>query len=1355
MSDSQQLRAVRHSPQEKRALLARLLREKAQRPQPHPASFSQRRLWFLDRLEPGSTAYVMPAALRLKGSLDMRAFEDSLHEVVRRHAALRTTFSDIDGEPLQLVHPAATVEPELRDLRAVAEDERERRAAAVLMQEVGRPFDLERGPLCRVLVLRLAEDEHILLINLHHIVSDGWSTAVLIGELVAFYKAALGGQAAPVAALPIQYADYAHWQRAWLDGDDCAAEMAYWRKQLGGRLPRLELPADYARPASNDYRGGRCDAVLDERTTESLAALSRREGATLFMTLLAAFKVLLYRQTEQEDVMIGTVVSGRERAQTEPLIGFFVNTLVLRTDLSERPTFLEALRRVKEVSLGALANQSVPFEKLVEELNPDRNVGRNPLFEILFNFGNMPRASVDLAGLSLSFVELEGIQAKHAITLYADEGRGQVALSLVYQRALFAERRMRILLAQYGDLLEQIAQAPDKPIDTYTLRIAQTRDMLPDPRQPLARLPYAAVTDAIRGWAERAPAAPALRQCGHELSYGLLQQRADEISHCLSGLGVQPGDTVAVLGPRSFGLIAAIVAVMQSGAVLLLIDRTHPENRRRQLLAEGRARQLLAVCEDGGSGPDLDNVAGPPATRIAAADAAPIDAAPVDISPPTFQPQPDHPAYLCFTSGSTGIPKGVLCTHRGLSHFIAWEREEFGVGPADRVAQLSRLSFDVSMRDIFLPLTSGATLCLPPDQTRFDTSHILDWLESEAVSIVHIVPAVAQASLAALAPAIELRSLRWALFAGEPLTEHLVRRWRESFPCSGGIANLYGPTETTLAKFCHRIEDTPSPGVQPVGRPLPHTQGLVINAAGQLCGVGEPGQIVIRTPYCSLGYINLDGAGDGRSGGFVADPFGDADDRLYFTGDRGRYRADGLLEIQGRIDHQIKIGGVRIELGEIQSVLGMHPDVGACVAALKGDGDDDRRLVAYLVAKPGRSVSIVSLRALARRELPRHQHPSHYVLLETMPLLPNGKVDRRALPEPGNDRPDTEEPYLAPRTPMERTLCRIWEALLKISPVGVRDDFFDLGGHSLLAVRLMAQIETAAGRSLPLAALFEDATIEKLALRLTDASERASNPLVAIQPAGRGRPLFFVHPAGGNVLCYADLANRLGRERPFYGLQSPLSELAPPLDRIEEMATLYLESILAAQPTGPYLLGGWSMGAIVAYEIAQQLVRCGERVALLALLDHRVPERGDPDEALDDITLMRRFFEGTAELDTSALKNMGPEQRLEHFLRNAQRLNLISPEVGIAQVRTYLKVYLANLQALRRYSTQAYPGRVTLLKTKPGIDCNDPTMGWGAFAGEVEVFDVPGKHHDLVLEPHVEVVAQILKDCLKKAEAAG
>ncbi len=1340
--------------QDKRALLARLLRDRAKRPQAHPVSFGQQRLWFLERLDPAN-AYIMPAALRLKGALDLRALQASLDEVVRRHAILRTTLSEVEGEPVQFVHPAATLEPSVQDLSDLAAHERERRAAEILMEEVRRPFNLEAGPLCRVTLLRLADDEHVMLINLHHIVTDGWSTAILIRELVALYKAAIVGQPSPLPALPIQYTDYARWQRTRLETEAFTAEMEYWRKQLAGPLLKVELPTDYPRPSAHDYSGASCIRLLDQRMAEALSLLSRREGATLFMILLAAFKTLLYRHTRQEDVVLGTAVSGRQRAQTEPLIGFFVNTLLLRTDLSGGPTFLAVLRRVKEVSLGALANQFVPFEKLVEALNPERNLGKNPLFEILFNFGNMPRATVDLAGLSLSFVELAGAQARHAITLYADEGNDQIALSLVYQRALFSAERMQSLLSQYVHLLGQIMETPEAPIDSYSLCAPETRHLLPDPREPLAVLSYEPVTETFRRWVERTPDAPAVRQFGREFSYRELQDRAIGISRRLAAAGCRPGETVAVLGPRSFGLIAGIIASMQVGGVLLLIDRTHPENRRNQLLAEGRARQIMMVCENDAKERELADCARLPVTRIAALDGAIIDGANDPAQLTDFRPGPDHPAYICFTSGSTGTPKGVLCTHRGLAHFISWEIEEFGVGPADRVAQLSRLSFDVAMRDLFLPLTSGATLCLPPDQTQFDTSQILHWLESECISLIHIVPAVAQASLASVAPGITLQRLRWALFAGEALTEHLVRRWRDCFPDSGEIANLYGPTETTLAKFCYRIPRSLPPGIQPVGRPLPHTQGLVLNEGGQLCGIGEPGEIVIRTPYRSLGYINSPGARDSK---FVANPYrDDPEDLLYYTADRGKYRADGLLEIQGRLDRQVKIGGVRIELGEIESVIVSHPDVSACVAAVRGDSDEDRRLVAYLVPEPGASASIRSVRALVQRELPKHQHPCCFVPLEKLPLLPNGKVDRNALPEPGTERPDTEDPCVAPRNEVELKLARIWQDLLKISPIGVYDDFFDLGGHSLLAVRLMSQIHKACGTSLPLASLFEGATIEKLALRLMNPPDRASEPLVPIQPMGRGRPLFFVHPAGGNVLCYCDLANRLGRERPFYGLQSPGSSLGVPApDRIEAMAARYIEPVVRVQPAGPYLLGGWSMGAIVAYEMAQQLVRRGQQVALLALLDHRPPLPGDADEVVDEISLMQRFFAGAVELETAALETMNAGQRLGYFLQHARRLNLIPPEVGEAQVRSYLNVYLANLQALRRYTAGPYPGRITLLKTQSDIAAADAALGWGRLAGQgVEVFEVPGKHFDMVSEPHVGVLAQVLKECLARAEAAG
>jgi amino acid adenylation domain-containing protein len=771
-------------------------------------------------------------------------------------------------------------------------------------------------------------------------------------------------------------------------------------------------------------------------------------------------------------------------------------------------------------------------------------------------------------------------------------------------------------------------------------------------------------------------------------------------------------------------------------------------------LIEGRARQVVLICDDDTGEAEFDARAALPLTRLRASDGEILDPVPARPELQLFQPKPESPAYISFTSGSTGTPKAILCNHNGLSHFITWEREEFHVTPADRVAQLSRLSFDVAMRDIFLPLTSGAVLCVPPDQTQFDTDQVLEWLEAEAVSIIHIVPAVAQASLTRLSPDVTLKHLRWTLFAGEALPAHLVQRWREAFPLAGEIANLYGPTETTLAKFYYHVPRAVCPGTQPVGRPLPHTQGLVVNRSAQLCGIGEPGEIVIRTPYRSLGYIN---ASREQSDRFVVNHYrNDADDILYYTGDRGRYRADGQLEIQGRMDHQVKIGGVRIELGEVESVLGKHPDVSECVAAVKGDSPDNQRLVAYVVPKPGATPSISSLRELIKRELPKYQHPSHFIILEKLELLPNGKVDRNLLPDPGTARPATEDAYVAPRDEVELKLSHIWEDVLKISPVGVTDNFFDLGGHSLLAVRLMAQIHKAFDVWLPLSSLFDEATVEMLALRLRRPHTGSHDPLVAIQPQGHRLPLFFVHAAGGNVLCYSDLAKHLGPDQPFYGLQSfGFEEGTEPLNRIEDMAACYVAAIVKAQAEGPYLLGGWSMGGIVAYEMAQQLVRNGQQVALLALLDHSPPEPGDIDEGLDEISLMQRFFDGRVEIDPESLEAMSVDQRLAYFLQQATSLKLVPPDLGISQIKSYLKVYRANVRALRSYSAEPYAGRITLLRTKYEIAGADDTLGWGALAAQgVDVFEVPGKHSDMMTEPHLNILAQYLKACLDKVQSA-
>ena len=731
--------------------------------------------------------------------------------------------------------------------------------------------------------------------------------------------------------------------------------------------------------------------------------------------------------------------------------------MVLRTDLSGNPTFRELLGRVRQVALDAYAHQDLPFEKLVEELQPDRDLSRNPFFDVMINLINTPRSSLELSGLTVSPLEPAQRQSKFSMTLYVVENRGKLTLRLVYQRALFRAERIACILDQYQHLLEQIITAPEKPIRDHSLVTPKSRPVLPDPGAVLPEPHRAPITQTFLSWAERAPQQPAVSQAKRVWSYDELRTQAATIARELLAGGLGPGEVVAVTGSKSFGLIAGLMGVLQSGGVLLTLDRNLPPERQHLLLREAGAQRLLYVGDWRAEDEWMRELA-PLAIvrveregRVLQADGSPEGGMELP------ELAPDDPAYLFFTSGTTGVPKAVLGCHKGLSHFLAWQRETFEVGPADRCAQLTGLSFDVVLRDIFLPLTSGASLHLPEEGE--EVGAVLPWLEREQITLMHAVPALAQSWLADVPPRVTLGSLRWVFFAGEPLTDVLVRRWREAFPGSGAIVNLYGPTETTLAKCYYVVPSDPSPGVQPVGRALPQAQALVLGTGGQLCGVGEAGEIVIRTPFLTFGYVNVREENAKR---FVKNPYGSAEeDVVYQTGDRGRYRHDGVLEILGRLDEQVKIRGVRIEPGEIEAALRQQPGVREAVVVAREDAPGQKRLVAYVVAEREPAPTAGELRTELKAKLPDYMVPSAFVLLEKLPLTPNGKLDRRALPAPEQSRPELEGGYVAPRTPLEEVIAGIWADVLHLEQVGVEENFFELGGHSLLATQVIARVRGA------------------------------------------------------------------------------------------------------------------------------------------------------------------------------------------------------------------------------------------------------------------------------------------------------
>ena len=1069
--------------------------------EPSPLSYAQQRFWFLNQLEPKNPAYNLPLVLRLEGTLAVPSLEFSLSEIVRRHEALRTTFFENQGHPIQVIASPQPISLSVTDLEYLPSVDREIEAQRLLDEEAILPFDLEKGPLFRMKLIKLSESEHLLIFIFHHIVSDGWSLGVLLRELSALYNASVSNQPSPLPALPIQYADYCRWQREQLSAMLFQDQLAYWREQLQDCPPILELPTDQPRPAIRSFRSERLSGTLSPDLVKSLKALSQQEDTTLFMTLLAAFQVLMSRLSGKEDIPVGTPIAGRTRSELDGLIGVFINNLVLRTNLSGNPTFRELMKRVSTVAMEAYAHQEVPFEKVVEELQPERSLDHTPLFQVMFNMLSFGPAKLDLVGLNAEFSITPETSANFDMTLYCVERKNKLELYWVYNADLFKHERMVELLHQYEGLVQQIVDNPDRNISTLSLVTPSAKEILPDPTESLPEPMYPSVSALFSEWAKQQPDQPAVRQGDHTWTYAELEADARVLVGILQARGIRPGQVVGVTGPRSYELITALLAVLMNG-VLLTLDRKLPPARQKSMLEISNCQSVISIGEPRSQDTWLWEstvkvIQWPKARSSVSANSIVLPAL-----------LPDDPAYIFFTSGTTGVPKGILGRQRGLNHFLAWQREEFAVRPGDRSAQLTGLSFDVVLRDVFLPLTSGATIYLPDDPDDLSPDRILPWLEREHITLLHTVPALAQSWLVRRPDGVTLRSLRHVFFVGEPLSGALIAQWRAAFPDSGQIANFYGPTETTLAKLFYKVPVENVEEVLPVGWPLPSTQALVLGDHNQLCGIGEPGEIVIRTPYRSLGYLNGSPMDQQR---FASNPFGSANnqDLVYYTGDRGRYRQDGAVEILGRFDDQVKIRGMRVEPNEVNAALSRHPSVQeSIVLAREADGlPYEKFLVAYVVASSQPAPTARGLRQFLRDRLPEYMVPPIFIMLEAMPLTPNGKVDRRALPKPDATQVESDSDFDAPRTPVEEALMEIWMRVMGHAQFGIHENFFEMGGHSLMATQVISRVRQLFKIELPLRSLFESPTVADLAEKINSTLQGEHLPQAPLLPVNRDQPL--------------------------------------------------------------------------------------------------------------------------------------------------------------------------------------------------------------------------------------------------------
>ena len=1065
-------------PPEKRAQVLKALKEEALRARKPPItrrpreaghiplSLAQNRLWRLSQLRPDSPAYNEVCVLRLEGTLDAALLERCLGEIVRRHEALRTTFHTVDDAPVQVISPTGTLPLRRVDLTAAPEQEAE--LERLTAEEARRPFDLGQGPLLRTTLFQLGAERAVLMVTAHHLVLDGWSIGVIQRELAELYEAAREGRPSPLAELPIQYADYTLWQRQWLRGETQREQLDYWLRQLSGLPPLLRLPFSRTRPETEGFAGATEPIALEDGLREGLLALGRRTNTSLFMTLLAAFQTLLHRYTQRTDLPVGTVVANRDPPETEPLIGFFVNTLVLRGALGGDPTFTELLGRVRDTALGAFEHQQVPFEQVVDALQPERSLSYNPLFQVMFILQNTPAHALALPGLTLSPTALGTVTAKYDLTLSLEETPRGLQGQWEYNRDLFDAGTVRRMTGHLETLLRAVLEDPERPVSTLPLLPESERRLLQTWNQTEADFPRTRCLHAlIEEQVERTPDALALEQGPARTSYRELNTRANQLAHRLRTLGVGPGRLVGVCLPRSPDMVVSLLAVMKAGGAYVPLDPAYPRQRLADMLADANVAVLItheALC--------TRLPAGTAKVLCLDTEAEALAREPRDNPPATARAE--DLAYVIYTSGSTGAPKGVCVSHRNLVHSTTARWAAYPE-PLTRFLLLSSFSFDSSVAGLYWTLTRGGTLELPEGEGLPEPALLRERIASQGISHLLCIPSV-YALILRGAQAGQLASLRVVIVAGEACPPGLIAEHRARAP-EATLYNEYGPTEATVWCTVQALREEPLGGRVPIGRPIANTRIHLLDVHQQPVPIGVPGELYVGGEGVAQGYLHAPALTEAR---FLPDPFSEQPGaRLYRTGDLARHLPDGVMEFLGRLDHQVKLRGYRIETGEIEALLRRHAGVQEAVVLVRDEGTEQARLAAFVATEGARGVSSTALRERATGALPGFAVPSEFVCIEHLPRLPNGKVDRHALlslHEPRERPPEDSGQW----TDLQRLIASIWEEVIHVKGVGLDDNFFKVGGDSLSVVRVFNRLRDGVNRDLSITHLFKNPTIRTL-----------------------------------------------------------------------------------------------------------------------------------------------------------------------------------------------------------------------------------------------------------------------------------
>ncbi len=1332
-----------------------------------PLSASQEQLWFLNQLAPGSPVYNVVDMIHVGTTCNSEVLRKVAKELARRHETLRTAFSYADGQPSQVVLPTVEIEISEVDLTALPEAERESEFARAIHAQTRKPFDLSQAPLIRWTIIHRTAEDHRLLVVIHHIVADEWAMGLIHKEIAQLYEDFSRGHSSSLVELPIQYADFTCWQRDRLQGDVLREQLDYWKKELAGAPPVLELAPDKPRPAVQTFRGASELFQLPLKVLEPLKSLGRQEQATLFMTLLASFTALLYRYTAQDDILVGTPISLRTQSETENLVGYFLNAVILRAQFKDNLTFRSLLQQVRERALRAYTHADLPFNQVVAEMAPERDLSRTPLFQVLFIMHD-PDGISGVSSVS-DIHQLENGTSKFDLTLSISETKNGLDASIEYSADLFESHTIRQIGKTFANLLEAICSNPDESVSKLkVLADAESNQLLNEWNDTVAEYPKdVPLAQLVEEQVKRTPHAIAAVFGEKRLTYADLNARANQLAHELRKHGAGPDELVGLFIERSTDLVVALLAIVKTGAAYLPLDPLFPADRLGFMLEDSGARLLITQQSL------RSNVSAFAGTTIFLEDEGWRANSSEDLA---VAVGPDQLAYLIYTSGSTGKPKGVQVPRGALTNFLWSMRTWLGLSECDRLLAVTTISFDIAGLEVWLPLLVGAQTVVASHAEAADGNALRGLIERHKITFLQATPVTWRLLFEAGWPG---KPDLQAVCGGEAMPPEVAAKL---VPAVGRVWNLYGPTETTIWSTGYKVTEARQPIL--IGRPLANTQCYVLDRRGQPVPVGVTGELYISGDGLARGYLNRP---ELTAEKFVANPFRDGDAKMYRTGDLARYRTDGNIECLGRVDHQVKLRGYRIELGEIEAVLQDLPEINQAVVIVREDTPGDKRLAAYYtVHHIGETdevaISAEQMRSHLSASLPEYMVPAAYVRLDQMPLTPNGKLDRKALPTPGADSFSTHG-FEPPQGEMETKLAVIWAEVLKLDRVGRHDNFFDLGGHSLAAVQLISKLQQLSpGDPLPLRAVLEAPTVERFAVWLQNRNGNEEQILVQVRPGSALRmPFFCVHGAGGNVLSMRPLAMALPADLPVYFLQAKGLDGSAPFESVEETAQFYVHEIRKIQPHGPYQLGGGCYGGLVAFEMARVLQQLGEPVSALIMIDSFNPAFGGTLSKLERLYRNTKYFIRRAPMHLRNMLTMPASERLHYTKGRIKAVNRYLRALGAGGAKvadekfhedqdwknaqsaadTHLgeilqRVGRASRIAGMKFVPKPYKGDAMIVTASARNDTPyaDDSLGWKPVVlGALENFEVEGDHVSIFKDPASQRMAEGIDAKLRQSSA--